>query len=262
MPAPTVTPETAATTFEPTTVLRHHRLGRALASPEALEEFLVNPEDVAKRFGVDLTETEMMAIRSASHFAAEWDLYCGEGRWLDAVLANGARSPIGSTAPAMDIVANAVRQRIARDILQDIPEAIRRTTDQVGVDTLLDGGRTPDEYPPEMQPLVRTLRGLVRNLVRELNHELATLTLQGAMTRYAPSPVPLQPQVPQPQSPAPIPTEPPAHILSTIGAYLNEIVHHAVQEAVERVRPGVPRTANGYARGRTDASGSPPPARR
>src|SRR5690606_41274155 len=71
---------------------RRQRLYRALANPDTLDEFLVNPEEVAQRFEVTLSEQELAAVRNIGHFASEWELLCGGERWLEAVPPRDQRS--------------------------------------------------------------------------------------------------------------------------------------------------------------------------
>jgi hypothetical protein len=227
-------PEKKTAVFEPETVLRRERLHRALGDASVLEEFLVNPTEIANRHGIKLSDAEIEEVRQCSHFLASWDLFCGNGKWLDAVLPNEAayRSAVSPSAGA--VVAETVRSRIAEEILWDIPAAIRRTTERIEGDSLIEGRIEADELPPAARPLVRTLRALVRRVVREVNHELAGLSMHAAMARSTAG-------QPQPAlAPQPVPPSQPAgdgmgQLAGVLASYISEAVDRAVREAVQRV---------------------------
>ena len=64
---------------------RRRRLQRALVQPEILEEFLVDPEGVARRFEVTLNEDEITLAQRLGHLVFEWDQVCGDRSWVDAI---------------------------------------------------------------------------------------------------------------------------------------------------------------------------------
>jgi hypothetical protein len=235
MPAQTMAPE-RKTAVEPETVLRRQSLRRSLRDPRLLEEFLINSADVAKRHGMSLSDDEVSRIRQASHFLASWDLFFGGGRWLEGVLPDGGVDRGEGVEPAAELAIQAVRTRIAEEILRDIPAAIRRVTDHIGPDALTDH-ELDGEIPPPMRPVARTFRSLARNVARQVNRELSVLSLQAGLARATtlqPPPVPAA----QPQPGVQVsPDAATQQLAGAISMYLTEAVNRAVQEALQRTSP-------------------------
>lgn len=246
MPEKTLTRE--AQTFEPETITRYHRLQRALADRQILEEFLVNPKEVADRYEISLSEPEIQAVRNASHFLAQWEFFCGEGQWLDAC------SPVGRTAPSTmaglpEIVARRVREHVAQDIVTDVPDVLRRVVTEVGSATLIDPEETLTDLPEHIQPVARALRKLVRTMSREINRELSDVTLAGIIGRRPAMPGEFTGYWGEagPES-RPIHTGQPPYqgnhvekLSLALANRLQEVVNRAVGDAVSQIRPAVHR---------------------
>ncbi|HLU26082.1 MAG TPA: hypothetical protein VKZ58_10305 [Longimicrobiales bacterium] len=239
---------------------RRQRLYRALANPDTLDEFLVNPEEVAQRFEVTLSEQELAAVRNIGHFASEWELLCGGERWLEAVPPRDQRtfSRLPS-ATIEEVLARAVRARIVEDILQGIPEVMRQVTQRYGADAVIEQDQDISAFPPSVQPVIQALRGIARVVNREIQREITDLVVRETVGRY---PVPAYPQpaafsypfngLPQP-APAPDPQVQPQTIAG-LGRYVAAVVDRAVEEALERVRTIPPE--------RRTPSNVPPPVER
>ena len=258
---------TQAFAFEPETLAQHQHLRRALLDPEVLDEFLVNPKDVAKRYDVELNDEDVKAIRNASQFMAGWEFFCGDGQWLQSVRElDGAPSGPGFSAP--DAAIRHMRGRIGEEILKDMPRAIREVVQECGSEVLINPQQRVEELPNHLRPLARALRQMVQTITREVTRELSHVLLQNAVSqqqgiRTVPVPVPTygfqqptsstqptqygavqptqgvqpSPEVPQPSAPAPQTGQGGNGI--TLGHQLSDVIAHATQVAMEHVRPQV-----------------------
>jgi hypothetical protein len=233
------TPTPQAAIFEPEKLVPNQRLRRALLDPEILDEFLVNPQEVAKRYNVSLTDEEITAVRNVSHVLASWDFFCGESQWLESVRFDG-QTPTRSPSVA-DFATERVRARIAEEILRDVPRAIRRVVSEIGGETLVDPRDRLEDMPEHIQPLARTIQQLVRTLtrsvVRELSH--ASGSQYYAMQGRRELQQPVTPSFGQMQ-PYPF-TDGIAGLGRAMGEQLTEMINHAAQEAIEHVRPQMAR---------------------
>lgn len=223
------------TTIEVRDGVRRQRLIRALARMETLEEFLVDPEGVAEQFEVELTEREVAAVQRAAEFLSEWDRTCGDGRWLEtAATREDARRRARTMTSLEDAVALTVRDRIAEEILEDVPEAIRRTSDRFGAEALVRPGRDPEELPPHVRPLRRVVRGITERVTRDLELELNQLAIHGLTLRRR-GPFAYDPAERERMGP---PYEPEAREipLDDLRRHLVAVATRAIEDSIERVR--------------------------
>lgn len=221
-----------AALLDPEKVVPKQRLRRAFADPAILDEFLVNPHEVASRYNVSLTEEEIAAVRNVSYFLASWDFFCGECQWLERPRFNGQITT--SSLSIADAAVDRVRARIGEEILRDMPRAIRRVISEIGGDTLVDPQERVDELPEHIQPLARTLRQLVHSMTREMTRELSHTPFY---------PLHVRPGMAQPAAPGFGAMQPGAALdgIMGLGQALQEVINHAAQEAVEHVRPQIMR---------------------
>lgn len=264
---------TQAFAFDPETFAHQQHLRRALLDPETLDEFLVNPKDVAKRYDVDLNDEDVKAVRNASQFMAGWEFFCGDGQWLDSVRElDGSPSGPGFSAP--DATIRQVRGRIGEEILKDMPRAIREVIQECGSEVLINPQERIEDLPEHLRPLARTLRQVVQTITREVTRELSNVLLhytvarqQGVQTIPVPMPTygaqqptswaqstpygvgqPTQGVQPSPAPPAqPQPSTPPPQtgqggngltgFGNMLGNQLSDVIAHATQVAMEHVRP-------------------------
>ncbi len=221
---------------------RRQRLYRALANPDTLDEFLVNPEEVAQRFEVTLSERELAAVRNIGHFASEWDLLCGGDRWLEGVPPREQRQLRRMpSATIEEVLTRAVRARIVEDILQGIPEVMRQVAQRYGADAVIGPDQDISAFPPSVQPVIQALRGIARVVNREIQREITDLVVRETVGRY---PVPAYPQppayayayngLPQPAHMTDAQIQP--QTITGLGRYVAAVVDRAVEEALERVR--------------------------
>src|SRR5690606_11165141 len=128
---------------------RRRRLQRALVQPEILEEFLVDPEGVARRFEVTLNEDEITLAQRLGHLVFEWDQVCGDRSWVDAIDApEQERTRVRVSDSLERTLEREVRNRIAYEVLEDLPEAIRRAADRFGPEALVRAEPAGDEAVP------------------------------------------------------------------------------------------------------------------
>lgn len=275
-----------AWTLEPEKIVPKRRLQRALTEPEILDEFLVNPEDVAERYGVSLNEDEITAVRNASHFLASWDVLCGNGQWLENTRFDGRMTPSGSSFA--ETTADCIRARVADEILRELPRTIRRVVSEIGSDVLVDPEENIHDLPEHVQPLARTLRRFARTMVRGVTRQLSqTPTYSRGQQQFGGQQQPLGigqqqygvgPQsysgMQQPigaftqQAPPGQGTGPFAGFGDGITAlgqalaqYLQEVVNHATQEAMEHIRPEFSGQRPRWRQGTSASPGSKEPAR-
>jgi hypothetical protein len=237
----TLTPQTAL--LEPEKIMPRQRLRRALADPDTLDEFFVNPQEVAQRYDVPLSDEEITTIRNASHFLASWDLFCGEGQWLDSVRFDGRMTSNPFTIA--DLVLEQIRGRIGEEIVRETPRAIRRVVTEIGGEALVDPQDSVENLPEYVQPLARTLRSLFRTLSREVIREVRREMIQASAYPFQGRPTYQQPTVQQPVTattgmmPVSGTTDGITALSEALGRQLQELVNHAAQEAVEHMRPQV-----------------------
>ena len=221
---------------------RRRRLQRALVQPEILEEFLVDPEGVARRFEVTLTEDELALSQRLGHLVFEWDQICGDRRWIDAIDApEQERARVRVSDSLEHTLEREVRNRLAQEVLEDLPEAIRRAADRFGPEALVRAEPADDEaVSPPARPLRRVMRTIARRVVAELDREFDSFAFHRALTaRAAPAP----PRVVAPRADE----EPQARAANVeavqdvrIAALRNQVVAAAlrgIEEALMRVRP-------------------------
>src|SRR5690606_25247905 len=191
---------TTEATIDMREIPRRRRLQRALAQPEILEEFLVDPEGVARRFEVTLTEEELTIAQRLGHLVFEWDQICGDRRWVDAVDApEQERARVRVSDSLAHTLEREVRNRIARDVFADFPEAIRRAADRFGPEALVRPDPAEEEaVPPSVRPLRRVIRAIARRVVAELDREFDSFVFHRALHTRA-TPVPSRMVVPRPE---------------------------------------------------------------
>lgn len=213
--------------------VRRQRLIRALADPDVLDELLLDPEAVAERFDISLTEPEVDAIRRAGWFASEWDRRLGDGRWThDAVEREGQPRRV-RTLGLEQAVDRAVGARIAREIVEQLPDLLRRAVDRVGAEALVEAERVDVDLPAQLRPLRRMLRELSRRVRREIDRELEQVALVEALVGRHP----LAPAVAEHRDILPAPSPARRPIAGELRHRLEDAVTRAVVDAVERVRP-------------------------
>lgn len=163
-------------------IARRRRLQRALADPDTFEEFLDDPQALASRFDVTLTDHEAAAAERARRIAYEWDRTLGAGRWLEAIAGPDRRARRIAIPEALDeAIARALRDRIGADIIEDIPEAFRRAADAFGAESLVRSDEPAAGLPPRARPLRRVAREIARRVTRELERELDALAVRDVL---------------------------------------------------------------------------------
>lgn len=236
----TATPDAAIDVRE---LPRRRRLQRALVQPEILEEFLVDPEGVARRFEVTLTEDELAQAQRLGHLVFEWDQACGDRRWIDAIDApEQERARVRVSDSLERTLEREVRNRIAHEILEDLPEAIRRAADRFGAEALVrPEPAADDEIPPQARPLRRVVRTIARRVAAELDREFDSFAFHRALSARAAAAA-------QPRAVAPRPEDElqarPADADAAQDVRIAALRHHVVaaalrgiEEALQRVRP-------------------------
>jgi len=219
---------------------RRRRLQRALAQPEILEEFLVDPEDVARRFDVTLSEDELALAQRLGHLVFEWDQVCSDRRWIDAIDApDQDRARVRVSDSLERTLEREVRNRIANEILEDLPEAVRRAADRFGADALVRQElAAEEELPPQARPIRRVVRAIARRVANELEREFDGFAFHRALTaRLAAAP---RPAPPRQDEEAPARPEAEAAQDIRIAALRRQVVAAAlrgIEEAIQRVRP-------------------------
>ncbi|HEY8468994.1 MAG TPA: hypothetical protein VIL18_05095 [Longimicrobiales bacterium] len=218
---------------------RRRRLQRALAQPEILEEFLVDPEDVARRFDVSLSEDELALAQRLGHLVFEWDQVCSDRRWIDAIDApDQDRARVRVSDSLERTLEREVRNRIANEILEDLPEAIRRAADRFGADALVRPELPADEeLPPQARSIRRVVRAIARRVAHELEREFDGFAFHRALTARpaAPRPAPVRQD-----EEAPARHEADAAQDIRIAALRRQVVAAAlrgIEDAIQRVRP-------------------------
>jgi len=242
---------------------RRRRLQRALVQPEILEEFLVDPEGVARRFEVTLTEDELTIAQRLGHLVFEWDQICGDRRWVDAIDApEQERSRVRVSDSLAHTLEREVRNRLAHEVLEDLPEVIRRAADRFGPDALVRPEPAEEEaVPPSMFPLRRVFRAIARRVTAELDREFDSFVFHRALiARAAPAPMrgvaPRADEEPQPRA-----VDVEAIQDGRIAALRNQVVAAAlrgIEEALLRVRPAPVEASERRAQRAQDLAAVPP----
>ncbi len=220
---------------------RRRRLQRALVQPEILEEFLVDPEGVARRFEVTLNEDEITLAQRLGHLVFEWDQVCGDRSWVDAIDApEQERTRVRVSDSLERTLEREVRNRIAYEVLEDLPEAIRRAADRFGPEALVRAEPAGDEaVPPQARPLRRVMRTIARRVTAELDREFDGFMFHRALTtRAAPAARAAAARPEDELQPRPAEAEPAQD--ARIAALRNQVVAAAlrgIEEALQRVRP-------------------------
>lgn len=224
-------PETAVAVDVKEAIARR-RLIRALDEPEVLDDLLLDPEGVAERYEVSLDEQEIDAIRRAGRFATEWDRRVGEGRWHEVVIEARGRRRRSRPAVLVDAVDRAVQIRAAEELMEDLPEAIRRAADRFGAEAFVRADREDDPLPEHLRPLRRLVRNIADRIRRDLEREVDRIALLELAARRRPVPE----SAPDREA-EPVAEIERRQIVPELRRRLDEVTTNAVAQAVERARP-------------------------